>query len=187
MRTIITSVMLIAGTALLALAQPSKPLTNNPQSPAKETSVTINGKKIGVWYHAPSVRGRKMFGGSDAMQKDGTVWRLGANEATWFHTDGDLMIGDVAVPAGDYTLYIDLDAGKWKLIVNKQTGQWGINRDGSTSDDPGKEVGRAAMTMSKPPSTVETLKINLAGTGGNKGLLQAEFENVVASVPFTVK
>jgi len=33
------------------------------------------------------------------------VWRAGANSATTLKTDGDLMIGDLMVPAGSYTLF----------------------------------------------------------------------------------
>src|SRR5690349_18541855 len=71
-------------------------------------SVTINGKTITIKYSSPAVNGRvgKLFG------KDGTiggddhypVWRAGANAATALHTDGDLTIGTLAVPKGDYTL-----------------------------------------------------------------------------------
>ena len=91
--------------------------------------------------------------------------------------------------AGVYTAHYllkRLPAG-WQLIVSKQTGQWGINRDGSTSLDKSKELGRVPMKMSKPPAPVETYKMTLAGTGGNKGKLTLEWENVVASVDFTVK
>jgi hypothetical protein len=166
--------------------------TGNPQSPEAETSVTINGKLIWVFYHAPSVRGRKIFGGAGALQPDDTVWRLGADYATVLHTDADLDINGLAVPKGDYTLYIDLGKGQWKLIVNKQLMNgarhiWGINRDGSTTNNAATEVGRAAMTMGKPASLVETQKITLSASGGAKGKLLVEFENVTASAPFTVK
>jgi len=43
------------------------------------------------------------------------------------------------------------------------------------------------MTMAKPGSPVEKLKITLSDEGGNKGRLLVEFENITASVPFTVK
>jgi hypothetical protein len=167
--------------------------TGNAQSPEAETSVTVGGKQIWIYYHAPSVRGRKMFGGAGALQPDDTIWRLGADYATVLHTDADLDINGLAVPKGDYTLYIELAKGQWKLIVNKQLmatagsrHQWGINRDGSTTNDPAKEVGRAAMTMGKPASLVETQKITLSADGA-KGKLLVEFENVTASVAFTVK
>ena len=173
-----TSVCLVSAAAGLIFAQ---------ESPPAETSVNIGGKNISIKYSAPSMRGRKIFGGAGALQPDNTVWRAGANNATALHTDADLMIGGVAVPAGDYTLYVFLDPKGWKLIVSRQTKQWGINRDGSTSHDASKDVGRVPMTMSKPSAPVEQLKYTLTSLGGNKGRLQLEWENVAASVNFTVK
>jgi hypothetical protein len=174
----LTTVLAIAATAGLAMAQPSPPM---------QTSVAIGGKDITIKYSAPSVKGRKIFGGSDALQPDNTIWRAGANNATALHTGADLMIGSLNVPAGDYTLYVNLDPKAWQLVVSRQTGQWGINRDGSTSLDPAKEVGRVPMKMSKPASLVETYKMTLASSGGNKGSLTLEWENKKASVDFTAK
>jgi hypothetical protein len=102
------------------------------------------------------------------------------------------------VPKGEYTLYADLDKGNWKLIVNKQLTdtrgrpQWGINRDGSTTNNPATELGRTALTMDKPSSPVETLRITLtrtdaAATESTHGKLEIAWENVTASVLFTVK
>ncbi len=133
-----------------------------------------------------------MFGSADALQPEGSIWRLGADYATVLHTDADLDINGLAVPKGDYALYADLDKGQWKLIVNKTLMKgtrhiWGINMDGSTTNDPATEVGRSAMTMGKPSAPVEKLKITLSQAGGAKGKILVEFENVTASVPFTVK
>ncbi len=174
---IITGVAVFAAVAGLAFGQASPPMT---------TSATIGGKNITIKYSAPSVRGRKIFGGSGALQPDNTVWRAGANNATALHTDGDIMIGNLNVPAGDYTLYVYLDPKGWQLIVSKQTGQWGINRDGSTSLDESKAIGRTPMKMSKPASLVETYKMTLAGEG-KKGTLTLEWENVAASVGISAK
>jgi len=194
MKRILLSAVFLTGLAGLAAAQVKMDelKTPNAQSPNADTKVTIKGSEIWIFYHAPSVRGRKIFGGAGALQPDGSIWRLGADYATILHSDADLDLGGVSVPKGDYALYTDLDEGKWKLIVNKKLMSgtrhiWGINRDGSSTDDPATEVGRAPMTMGKPGSPVETLKITLSGTGGNKGNLLVEFENVTASVPFTVK
>jgi hypothetical protein len=189
MRRTIIFALLFTGTVAVGLGQTPKDKfkTPNAQSPPKDTSVTINGKEIWIAYHAPSVRGRTIFGGPSALQPDDSTWRAGADQATFLHTDAALDLKGLAVPAGEYTLFIALDKGKWDLIVNKQTGQWGIKRDGSANVDDSKTVGKVAMTMSKPPALVETLKISLSSAGGNKGKLQVEWENVVASVPFTVK
>jgi len=179
----IVAFTLLVTSALLSQTDKNKFKTPNDQSPPKETSVTINGKEIWIVYHAPSVRGRKVFGGTDALQADNTIWRMGADQATFLHTDAALDLNGLNVPAGEYTLFIDLDGGKWSLIVNKQTGQWGIG----PGRIPAQDLGRTAMTMSKPPALVEQHKITLASAGGNKGTLKVEWEHVSASVPFTVK
>ena len=183
---------------MLAVAQVKKEdlATKNTLSPGAETSLTVKGKNIWIYYHAPSVRGRQIFGGPGALEPYGKVWRLGADYATVLHTDADLDLNGLAIPKGDYTLYADLDNGQWKLIVNKtlMAGSrhiWGVGespdgvQEGATTDDPATELGRASLTMGKPSSPVETLKITLLG--GAKGKLLIEWENVTASAPFTVK
>jgi hypothetical protein len=170
--------LLLAAAAALLQAQPSPPA---------ETSLAIGGKKISIKYSAPSMRGRRVFGGADALQPDNSVWRAGANSATALHTDADLMIGDLAVPAGDYTLYVLLDPKGWKLIVSKQTRQWGIKRDGSTSLEENQALGRVPMTMSRPAAPIETYKMTLSSAGGNKGKLHLEWENAIASVNLTAR
>ena len=155
-----------------------------PLSPAATASVTINGKTISIKYSTPSVRGRQVFGEGGLLSKDPTypVWRAGANSATSFHTDADLDIAGLAVPKGDYTLYVMVkDPEKWQLVVNKQTGQWGLTYNQA------QDLGRVPMTMSKPPAPIETYKITLSDAGGGKGKLQMEWDKYIASVPITVK
>jgi len=181
---------LIAGvliTAGLAQVDKKKFLSDNPQSPPKETTAAINGKQLWIVYHAPSVRGRKIFGGADTLVPDGQVWRAGADWATILHTDATLDMGGVTVPPGDYSLYAFVDKGKWQLIVNKKTGQWGINRDGSTTLDESQNVGKVNMTMSKPAAPVEVFKITLSDRGQGRGRLQMEWADTAAAVNFTAK
>lgn len=178
----------------------SKLITGNQGSPESITSIHYGreGKLIWIFYHAPSVKGRHIFNGAGALQPDGSIWRLGADDATVLHSDADLDIGGLAVPKGEYTLYADIDKGNWKLVVNQQLTdargrpQWGINRDGSTTNNPATELGRTALTMGKPAAPVETLRIALTRTGpateeATHGRLEIAWENVTASVPFTVK
>ena len=103
MKRILMSALLFSGMISLASAQIKKEelKTGNTKSPEAETSVTVEGKEIWIFYHAPSVRGRKMFGGAGAQQPDDTVWRLGADYATVLHTDADLDLNGLAVPMGD--------------------------------------------------------------------------------------
>ncbi len=199
-RILLSALFLLLSGLMLADAQVKKEdlVTKNTKSPGAETSVTIHGKNLWIYYHAPSVRGRHIFNGAGALQPDGTVWRLGADYATVLHTDADLDLNGLAIPKGDYTLYADLDNGQWKLIVNKtlMAGArhiWGVGvspdgvREGATTTNPATELGRAPLTMGKPSSPAETLKITLSDAGGSNGKLQVEWENVTASAPFTVK
>jgi hypothetical protein len=182
MKTILICSALLIGATAFAQTTPA-PAKRAPASPPATAEVEINGKKIQIKYSAPSVRGRQMLGEGGRISKDPTypVWRVGANSATSLHTDADLNINGLNVPAGDYTLFALINTDPWMLIVNKQTGQWGLSY--KAEDD----LGRVKMNMSKPSAPVETMKIDLTSEGGNKGKLTIEFENTVASVPFTVK
>jgi len=156
-------------------------------SPPMNTAVTIGGKEVWIVYHAPSVKGRKVFGSADALQKPGSTWRMGADQATFLHTDADLDLNGLAVPKGEYTLFAALNEGQWDLIVSKQTGQWGIKRSGEANIDPAQVLGKTKMTMGKTAGPVEQMKITLSAAGGNKGKLTVEWENTSASVNFTAK
>jgi len=177
MRTFLTGALALIAISAFAFAETKSGQTE---------SVTINGKTITIKYSSPAVNGRvgKIFGKDGLISGDDhyPVWRAGANAATAFHTDADLTIDTLAVPKGDYTLFVNIaNPAAWELIVNKQTGQSGLDYDAK------QDLGRVKMTMAKPPAMVEQLKYTLTNAGGNKGKLSLAWENVDASVPFTVK
>jgi hypothetical protein len=155
-----------------------------PASPPAQTAITIGGKTITIKYSAPSMRGRKIFGSAGVVSHDPIypVWRAGANAATSLHTDADITLGNLHVPAGDYTLFVNVsDPDQWELIVNGQTGEWGL------AYKKDKDLGRTKMEMSKPGAPIETFKITLSASGGEKGTLQMEWADHIAAVPVTVK
>ena len=144
-------------TALLAFASTMLAQQKAPASPPETATATIGGHTITIKYSSPGVKGREghIFGADGLISHDPhyPVWRAGANSATALHTDADLTIGNLAVPKGDYTLFVDIsNPDQWVLIVNKQTGEWGLRYDGS------HDLGKSPMTMSKPASMVENLK-----------------------------
>jgi Protein of unknown function (DUF2911) len=156
-----------------------------PASPPEQATATIGGKSIAIKYSSPGVKGRE----GHIFTKDGLishdphypVWRAGANSATALHTDADLTIGDLSVPKGDYTLFVDIsDPDHWVLIVSKKTGEWGLAYDAS------QDLGKTPMTMSKPSSMIENLKWTITDRHGNKGTITLAWEDHSASVPVTV-
>jgi hypothetical protein len=178
---VLLAMALIASTPLMAQNAPRK-----PPSPPANASATIGGKAISIVYSSPGVKGRegKIFSKDGLISHDPhyPVWRAGANSATTLKIDGDMTIGDLKVPAGTYTLFVDIsDPDAWTLIVNKQTGQWGLAYDSS------QDLGKTKMTMSKPATLVENLTYTLTDKGGGKGTLTLAWENHSASVPITAK
>lgn len=154
--------------------QPHNP---NPPSPAEEASVMLNGKPLTIYYCAPSIRGRKIFG---ALVPYGKVWRTGANSATTLKTESGLRIRDLIVPPGTYTIYTLPDEHGWKLIVNKQTGQWG------TVYKEDQDLGRVDMLEGTIPSApVEKFLINFEHTQGNKTELHLHWDTTDVYVPIT--
>ena len=166
-------------TAALSLSSPA--LAQAPASPRDSLKVTIAGSEISVNYGRPSKRGREIFGGLPDM-KWGMVWRMGANEATAFTTTKDLAFGANAVPAGKYTLWVKLDqGGKWELIVNKQTGQWG------TAYDERQDLVHIPMTVTALPAVIEKMEIAVTPKGAKGGELSVQWDKTRAVAGFTVK
>jgi hypothetical protein len=151
----------------------------SPASPPGTASVTFaDGKTVTINYSRPSMRGRQIFGG---LVPYGQVWRTGANAATSLKTDVDLTIGGAHVPAGSYTLYSIPSETGWKLIINKETGQWG------TKYDESQDLARVDMKVSKNASPTEQFTISLEKTSGNTATLKLDWANTTASVNVTEK
>ena len=73
--------------------------------------------------------------------------RTGANAATGFTTDADITINGTTIPKGSYTLFSLPEEGRAKLIVNKQTGQWGTQYD---ADQDFARIDLKAEQLSQP-------------------------------------
>ena len=181
MKRLIVCLSVLLAALPLAAQQQKKP----PASPKATATGTIAGKTITIDYSSPRVKGRE----GHIFTKDGLishdkhypVWRAGANAATTLHTDADIHLGDLNVPAGTYTLFVDIaDPAQWTLIVSKDTGEWGLSYDET------KDLGRVKMHMSKPTAMVEDLTWTIKDEGGDKGRLTLEWENERASVPIRV-
>ena len=124
------------------------------------------------------MRGRKIMAG---LVPYGQVWRTGANEATSLTTPIDLVLGNTTVPAGSYTLYTLPEENSCKLIVNKQTGQWG------TEYNESQDLARINMIKSTLPKPVEQFTISWGKKGENTADLVFEWETTRLSVPVGAK
>ena len=106
--------------SLNSFAQKDK--SKRPSPPATVTQ-KVGGTTISINYSQPSVKGRTI--GVDLEPLPGKVWRAGANEATVFEVDKDLVIEGKVLPKGKYGFFVLANDKTWTLIFNKTWDQWG--------------------------------------------------------------
>jgi hypothetical protein len=142
--------------------------------------------RIAITYSQPHARGRKIVGG---LIPNDTVWRFGANTATALHTDVDLTLGSLAVPRGDYTLFLVHSGNTWRLIVSSATAEWG------TDYNPAKDFGRVTLTAKEMHDNEETLSMYLVpesqdpktGYASLNGVFRMRWGTTELSAPWSVK
>jgi hypothetical protein len=177
MKTAFTTIAMVFCTLAATISiQAQTPAPAKLPSPPAKADVTLTNGALSIDYSAPSMRGRPIFG---SLVPYGEVWRTGANAATTLKTSSNLQIGDLAVPAGTYTLYSVPTESGWTLIVNKQTGQWG------TVYDKSQDLGRVPMAVGSTSMPVETMVIDFEKTMGSATELHVKWAGVDASVAVT--
>lgn len=173
--------------ATSAFAQQPRPRT----SPHETVSAVVDGtgmaaQRVIIVYGRPyskapnSAEIRKIWGG---LVPFGQVWRFGADEATLLISPVALDIGGATVPAGVHTLFLLPNAdGSAKLIINKQIGQWGL------AYSEAQDLARVDMKKEDVAEQVDQFTIGIQRTQGQPaGTINATWEKVRYSVPFTVK
>jgi hypothetical protein len=174
-----TTLAAVAIAAVSTLALDAQKVVNSKKggggSPHDTVEWTIDGAKITLSYGRPYLKGRPL----ETLTPAGKIWRTGADEATTMITDKQLMFGSLIVNPGTYTVYTVPGAGTWKLVVNKQTGQWG------TEYNEGQDLGRADLKVEKLDKPVEQFTISIDDTPGG-GKLRLEWGGVRASTDFMV-
>ena len=173
MRKYLGGIALALAAGLLSFVVGMQKDPSKRSSPPGTTEITLAGRKVKIDYGRPSMRGRKVFG---ELVPFGQVWRTGANEATTLTTETDLEIGSAHVPAGKYTLYtVPAEAG-WKLIINKQTGQWG------TEYKQGQDLARVDMKTERIEIPIEQFTISFLPKGSDGAMLRLDWEKTRAQV-----
>jgi hypothetical protein len=180
---ILVTVVLLTGSPLLA--------QQKRVSPHETVSSVVDGNRVTVVYGRPYTKDpksgepRKIWGG---LVPFGKVWRTGADEATLFITQQDIQLGDAAIPAGAYTLWtLPNEDGSAKLIINKQVGQWGVDRDPKKVYDESKDQARVDVKKESPEKPVDQFTISVGKNPAGGGILKLMWEDTMYSVPYTVK
>jgi hypothetical protein len=152
------------------------------------------GKWIEVTYGRPLKRGRDLFGSGANYGKDALVgapiWRAGANVTTRLATEVPLRMGGKVVPAGEYSLFVELEENAWTLVVSSWPAQLQYDPNnkaalwGSYGYTPDKDVVRVPMKLETLPHSIEELTWEFLDMTDTGGLLALGWGNTLASVPF---
>lgn len=125
-----------------------------PKSSPEKATGTINGATIEINYSSPSVRGRKIWGELVPFDQ---VWRAGANEATTFETNKDLIIEGTKLPAGKYSFFVIPNEKECTIIFNKEAKQWGAYKYDEKKDQLRVKVKPKTQEISSVEKLVYTI------------------------------
>jgi hypothetical protein len=153
------------------------------------------GKWIEISYGRPIKRGRDLWGSGatygKALNADAPVWRAGANVTTRLKTVVPLMIAGKQIPAGEYSVFIDLKPNHWTLIVSTWPHQTEYDPKntqalfGSFGYTADKDLVRAPMTLGTLPVSIDQLTWSFVDMTDSGGALAIMWDKVIATVPFT--
>jgi len=204
-RALVLAVSVMIAAVLAAWAQAPK-----PASPPGTAATQILGKYVkgargesyqeGKWievtYGRPILRARQNIFGSGAdygkvVNAGSPVWRAGANQTTRFKTEVPLIFDGKQLPAGEYSVFVELSEKAWTLVFSNWPAQEKYDPNnkaalwGSTGYTPEKDVLRLPMAVGSLPFSVDQFTIAFIDMNANGGKLAMMWEKTMASVPFT--
>ena len=130
-----------------------------------------------IIYGRPQKNDRVIFGD---LVPYGSVWRLGANEATEIEFFKDVKIGGKKVSKGRYTLYALPDTDKWTLILNTEVNIWGAFKY-----DSKKDVLRLDVPVQKQADSTEIFTMIFEKNSPNSSNLIIAWDNILVKLPFS--
>ena len=125
-------------------------------SPKDDVTFELNDAKLEVLYNRPYKKGREVFGALVPFDK---VWRTGANEATTFSTNKNLIVDGVSLPKGEYTLWTIPNDSVWKVYFNTKQYPWGVDEKMQPMREPKYDLAEIDVPIIHIDNTVEQFTI----------------------------
>ena len=151
-------------------------------SPKDTVEFKLNDLKLEVFYNRPSKKGREIFG---ALVPYNEVWRTGANEATAFKSNKNLMIDSTLIPAGEYTLWTVPGDSVWDVILNTKQYPWGVDEQMRPMREPQFDIVIVQSPVEHLNKSVEQFTIAFDNTTDDLELTMV-WDKTKIAVPLTV-
>lgn len=133
---------------------------------------------IKVVYSRPTRKGREIFGVLEQFDK---VWRVGANECTEVKFFKRVVVGGKTIKPGTYSLFAIPNAGKWVLIINKQTDRWG-----AFSYNQAEDVVRVEVPVVLQDKPIEAFSITFTPQPKGANMVLG-WDRTVVELPIEIK
>ncbi len=165
-------------TAILAISVTaySQTLSVPAASPRQMIEQQFSVSKITVDYGRPGVKNRTIFG---ELVPYGKVWRAGANSSTKITFGQPVNFGGKSVAMGTYGLFIEPTANNWKIILNKDSQNWG------TVYDSKLDVTSVTVPVQRLNDKQEYFEISMEPVNDHAVNLVFKWDKVQTSVPVT--
>ena len=103
---------LIIAVLLFAVNQTYAQIDLPLPSPGSKVTQRLGLTDVEVNYYRPKKKGRDIFGG---LEKFGTWWRIGANEATELLLLKDVTVNGTKLAAGRYSVHAKIEKDAWEI------------------------------------------------------------------------
>ena len=137
-----------------AMAQADK---SKRASPPAKASGKVGTTQVMIDYSQPSAKGREIYG---SLVPYGQLWRTGANEATTFEVNQDVLIEGQPLAAGKYALFTIPGEKEWTVIFNKNA-----NQSGTGSYDESLDALRFKVKPKKAKEKMEKMTFDIKNNG----------------------
>ena len=155
------------------------------ESPAAKANYHNKDLIINISYCRPYKKGRLIFGdeSAKALQPFGKYWRVGANEATTFEVNQDILFNKQELKAGKYQLYAIPGKDTWQIFLNSEWKRWGFSEANHKTD-----VLKTEVPADNNSSFEEQFIISFENpdANGNSNLV-LHWDKTLVKVPFTAK
>jgi hypothetical protein len=126
-----------------------------------------------VIYSRPQKDSRVIYGN---LVKYGSIWRLGANEASEIEFFKDVTIQNQKVLKGRYVIYCIPQENSWTLVLNSDLFTWGLKIDST------KDVYKFTIPVAKTRFPYEAFTMEFEKTDPNMQLIMG-WDSVKAALP----
>jgi hypothetical protein len=203
MKLLITGLSVVVAAQLVAFGQ-SRRIASPAGSSASQVGGApfdarqgfVNGKWVEIRYGRPIKRGRDLFGLPDYvdfLNDGGPVWRAGANQTTRLLTEAPLALGGRTIPAGEYSIFIDLQPKAWMFVVSSWPAQTTYDEKnkaalwGAYDYTPDRDLVRVPMVRGTLPFSFDQFSWQFVDVTQQGGKLAMIWDREIATVGFEIR